>query len=725
MTKIRSAIFALALIAGITPAIAQVPPPVPALPDTQRLTSYTISANTCACSVGFSIFADQADYQNWVKVYLNGAQVQYNDPNFGWKITSPTGVIGLIPQPITNGILTFNSAQTGTVQIVGARRPRRVTQFQEGRGVAARDLNEAFTDIVAQNRENWDYQQSLLHAAPGAQIGAVPTNCPNQYLGFDATGQNFVCTSFGLTGISNYIASVFAATTGAIPNAPTYANGTAGVGATLTAGTNGALMIDGVALTAGNRVLIKDQAAQLQNGVYLVTQAGTASLPYILTRTSDLDQPSEMITGTAVLVVRGLTNIGGGWVLASNVPTVGTSPAIFNQYTSGGGGGGGGSSSLGGVFDVVKQYGADPTGVANSTDAINNAISDACRGAPLGFGGTGGKVWFQPGAYIINGGLNLTNIQNSCSLEGTGITSASLRVTSATNAMLDMTGTAAVTIKNLSIDGQSGLATYGALLAHSTVNACDVNFFENVSFIGSFYIPLYIYGCSDGQFNKMSQQSFNQLSPAIIYISNTNDFAATSVYTMIGTGSTQAGDWIFIGSDLHDLSTFSPAAYSNVVPIYINGSMSPVKFIGGVVGAPVTSTSGGVFTLNSPSGLVNGVSIIGMQFYGDNGLAPQYIVKAINSVNGLTVQGNNAQYGVAFMGINPGLTLSGMNITGNTFSGTSTFSTMTSGNATITGSIIDGQGLTFSVGAGGTFTHNVVTRPGGITAGTQTNNGLF
>lgn len=64
--------------------------------------------------------------------------------------------------------------------------------------------------------------------------------------------------------------SVRAATTAALP-AVTYANGTGGVGATLTADANGALPAqDGVTLVVNDRLLVKDQAAQLQNGIYIL-----------------------------------------------------------------------------------------------------------------------------------------------------------------------------------------------------------------------------------------------------------------------------------------------------------------------------------------------------------------------------------------------------------------------------------------------------------------------
>lgn len=102
----------------IAPAFAQAPSPVPALPDTERRTSYTISNTTCACAVGFALYGDSTDYGNWVEVWLNGALVS----SANYTITSPSGPLATLPRPITDAVLTFTSVQTGTVQIVGARR---------------------------------------------------------------------------------------------------------------------------------------------------------------------------------------------------------------------------------------------------------------------------------------------------------------------------------------------------------------------------------------------------------------------------------------------------------------------------------------------------------------------------------------------------------------------------------------------------------------------------
>jgi len=143
MSLIRRAILALVLIAGLAPAssLAQVPAPVPALPDTERRTSYSLTASTCACTVNMALYGDSTDYQNWVEVWLSGVRVNYNDATFGWTITSPTGSLASIARPVTDGVLTFNSVQTGTVQSVGdPGDPRRERKLQTSPMPCARKM---------------------------------------------------------------------------------------------------------------------------------------------------------------------------------------------------------------------------------------------------------------------------------------------------------------------------------------------------------------------------------------------------------------------------------------------------------------------------------------------------------------------------------------------------------------------------------------------------------
>lgn len=203
MSLLRRLILAFALVASIVPAFAQAPPPVPALPDSERRTSYSITSSTCTCAVNFALYGDSTDYQNWIEVWVNGTLVNYNDPTYGWTITSPTGPLASIPRPVTDAVLTFNSAQTGTVQIVGARRPRRMVQVQNGQGVAARDFNLAITDLVAQNRETWDkindFTGRAIVGVPGDDFNPLPpaSTRAGKYLGFDTNGLPTLFTSSG------------------------------------------------------------------------------------------------------------------------------------------------------------------------------------------------------------------------------------------------------------------------------------------------------------------------------------------------------------------------------------------------------------------------------------------------------------------------------------------------------------------------------------------------
>jgi hypothetical protein len=166
------------------------PPPVPALPDTQRLTSYSISAQTGPFNVNFAIYGDGGDYGNWIEVWLNDVQ-QTAVTNF--VLSSPTGPITAIARPISDAQVTLTTAGTGTLVIIGARRPRRTTQFSENVGVAARDLNQALTDIFADQREGWDFARTRQLYFPGGET-VTPTQFPiaaaraNRFLSFDGSG---------------------------------------------------------------------------------------------------------------------------------------------------------------------------------------------------------------------------------------------------------------------------------------------------------------------------------------------------------------------------------------------------------------------------------------------------------------------------------------------------------------------------------------------------------
>jgi len=116
-----------------------------------------------------------------------------------------------------------------------------------------------------------------------------------------------------------------------------YNNGTAGVGATLTnSGTLAAISIDGVSLSLNDRVLIYNQTNTTHNGVYTVTTVGSASVAWVLTRSTDTDSygasdPDSLGEGDAFFVREGTTGAGELYVMTtSGTITFGTTNITFS-----------------------------------------------------------------------------------------------------------------------------------------------------------------------------------------------------------------------------------------------------------------------------------------------------------------------------------------------------------------------------------------------------------
>jgi hypothetical protein len=118
-----------------------------------------------------------------------------------------------------------------------------------------------------------------------------------------------------------------------------YDNGTNGVGATLTADTNRAFStLDGESVVVGQRVLIKNQTDQKQNGIYTLTTNGSGSVPWVLTRATDADNNplGEMKVGDFTFVTNGITNASYGFVNSStaNPIVIGTDNITYTQFNA-------------------------------------------------------------------------------------------------------------------------------------------------------------------------------------------------------------------------------------------------------------------------------------------------------------------------------------------------------------------------------------------------------
>ena len=164
-----------------------------------------------------------------------------------------------------------------------------------------------------------------------AMSGVVTAADKLIYFNGTDTATSTTVTAFARTLLDDTSAAAAQATMGALANTrafktsadiattanltATYTNGTSGAGAKLTnSDTLAALVIDGVAATTNMRVLVKGQTTAFQNGIYTVTNIGSASVAWVLTRATDSDVTAEL-AGAVISVDQGTAN---GSVLFTN-----------------------------------------------------------------------------------------------------------------------------------------------------------------------------------------------------------------------------------------------------------------------------------------------------------------------------------------------------------------------------------------------------------------------
>jgi len=335
-----------------------------------------------------------------------------------------------------------------------------------------------------------------------------------------STGNDIVNKTYvdGISAGLNFHQSCRLATTTALP-ANTYNNGASGVGATLTANANGALSVDGTLTVAGNRVLVKNEAAGANNGVYTVTQVGTAGTPYILTRATDYNTAgtgvNQIDAGDFFLVTAGATNANTSWVQQTPLPiTVGTTAIVFQQfgapitYSAGTGltespsytfniGNTGVTANTYGSASSVPQIGVNAQG--QITSASNVAI--AINGNQI-TSGTVGSTYIS-GAYgnitgvgtLASGTWNASTI--GVAYGGTGATTLTGYVKGSGTSAL----TASATIPNTDISGLGTMSTQNAnsvTITGGTVNGTVIG--GTTAAAGSFTTVTATGGISGGTF---------------------------------------------------------------------------------------------------------------------------------------------------------------------------------------------------------------------------------
>ena len=271
--------------------------------------------------------------------------------------------------------------------------------------------------------------------------------------------------------------------------------------------------VDGVALSVGDRVLVKNQSTGSQNGIYVVASGSW-------TRATDFDNSPdvEVSPGTFFFVEEGTTQADNGYVVSNDTAiTIGTTAITFSQFSGAGQiTAGAGLTKSGNTLDVVGT--ADRITVA--TDSVDIASTYVGQSSITTLGTIATGVWqgtLVAGQY---GGTGVNNSGKTITLGGsfthTGAHTLGVTTTANTSVTLPTTGTLATlagsetftnktlttpTINGAALSGtftgnhtKSGVATFSNTTDATTTTAAGVIMSGGLALAKSMYVGINITG---------------------------------------------------------------------------------------------------------------------------------------------------------------------------------------------------------------------------------------
>ena len=399
----------------------------------------------------------------------------------------------------------------------------------------------------------------------------------------------------------------------------TYNNGTSGVGATLTT-TGTFTTIDGVTLSNGMRILVKDEVTTANNGIYVRTSAT------VLTRADDFNTPTEMAGGDFTFVTAGTLYDNTGWVMPDPVTTVGTSPVVWVQFSGAGTyTAGTGLTLTGSQFSITNTAvtaGAYGNGDYNATFTVNGqgqltAAANVAITANAGnLSGTVLKSTIVTSSLTSVGTLTSLSISGNANIGNVGATAGIFStiagsLTTATQGNITSLGT----LSSLSVSGNANVGNIGAtnlvgtLTTGSQTNITAVGTLASLSVTGNITTSANVTGTHYGAATGLTGIVGANVTGTV---ANATFATSAGSATTAGTVTTAAQPNITSVGTLTSLSSSGNVTAGNLITgglITVTGNVTGGNLVStGSIGGTGATHLGNTFTTgaNTTVGTVTG-----------------------------------------------------------------------------------------------------------------------